>query len=627
MRTRNAWATAALLFLFLFLSGTVAAQAVVSACGNDAALRAAVAAGGRITFACGPQPTVIDIATSITVDRAVQIDGGGRVALRGSGTAPLFVAKAALALTGLVVRNPSPQAVGIVSSTSDVTLRSVETRDTATAYVARSLDAQDSLFEANGRSASAPGVLINAEQVLIMKSVFRNNTDHPLGGGAVAAGRMALSRELVLDDVTFEANRASVLAIDAALTVRNSRFTNNGSMPAESGGPWLCCGGAITAVASRVDIRGSEFSGNGSMGAGGAVHAIGSELRIVSTQFARNRARAGGAVFSWAQPVKDARWSTLPAVSPLQPRLSLARVRFRDNVAQLGGGALAWAGVVEGNEALFAKNTAPVGGAAAHWTAVELPAEFASVFAELDAMTLPSAQALRLARGVFIENRARTEGAAVHGGTALVALGSGLLARNVVEVTGAGAAVESARALDLANVSIADNAAGGVRLQPGGGSAELRNTIVLRNAHFGCRIEAGSMRAPAANLQFPSTDCTGAATRDPALAATYKPELGSHAGIAGNMEACLTAPLVAGVDLVGVGRGNRGICAIGAYEADPRVDDVTGWPLLRYPWLRWVVLLIFLLFLWLGWCVMRRRRKRCLKPQAKSSAMAEKDNA
>lgn len=606
MRTRDAWVAAAL----LALSGAAAAQAVVSACGNDAALRAAVAAGGGITFACGPQPTVIDIATSIAVDRAVQIDGGGRIALRGTGTAPLFVAKAALSLTGVSVRNPAPAAVGIVTSTADLTLRSVETRETASAYVAKSLDVQDSRFESNGRSAIGPGVLINAERVRIARSVFRNNTDHPVGGGADAAGRAALSREFVIDDVTFEGNRASVLAIDALLTVRNSRFTNNGSTPADAAGPWLCCGGAITAVASRVDIRGSEFTGNGSMGAGGAVQAIGSELRIVSSQFNGNRARTGGAVFSWAQPVKDSWWSASPAVPVLQPRLHLARVRFRDNVAQFGGGALAWAGVVEGDEALFAKNSAAAGGAAAHWTAVALPAEFASAFAELGAMTGPSAQALRLARGVFIENRARTEGAAVHGGAAAVALGSGLLARNVLEAPGTGAAVESARALHLANVSIADNAAGGVRLHAGGSAAELHNTIVLRNAQFGCRIDAGAMRSPAANLQFPGTDCSGAALRDPVLAATYKPQAGAHAAVAGHMEACLTDPLVAGVDLAGVARGNRGTCAIGAYEADPRMDEVSGWPLLRHPWLRWLLLLLFLVFMWLGACLVRRRRKR-----------------
>lgn len=607
MRTRDAWAGAAV----LLFSCAAAAQMVVSACGNDAALRAAVAmvaAGGSITFACGPQPAVIDIATTIAIDRAVLIDGGGRITLRGTGTAPLFTAKAALTLTALLLRNPPPLAAGIVHSIAHVTLRGVETRDTAAAYVALSLDAQDSRFEANGRSSIAPGVLINAERVHITKSVFRDNSDHPLGGGAAAVGRTALSREFVLDDVSFEANRAPLLAIDAMLTVRNSRFINNGVMPTDAGGAWLCCGGAITAVASRVDIHGSTFTGNGSLGAGGAVHAIGSELRVASTQFTANRARVGGAVFSWAQPAKDVLWSTQPAVVPLQPRLHLARVRFRDNAAQFGGGALAWAGVAEGDEALFAMNTAPVGGAAAHWTAVLLPPQFASVFAELDAFTQPSVQALRLARGVFIENRARTEGAAVHGGSARVVLGSGLLARNVIEMPGAGATVESAHALDLANVSVADNNAGGVRLHPGGSGAMLRNTVVLRNAHFGCRIDAGAMQAPAANLQFPGTDCTGAEARDPALAATYKPELGSHASISGQMEACLTAPLVASVDLAGVARGNSGTCAIGAYEADPRVDAATGWPLLHHPWLRWLLLLLFLLLMWLGWCVVRRRR-------------------
>lgn len=269
---------------------------------------------------------------------------------------------------------------------------------------------------------------------------------------------------------------------------------------------------------------------------------------------------------------------------------------------------MAWAGLAEGDHALFAKNKAPVGGSAAHVSALTPPSEFGSVFTELDALTVQVPDSLRLARGVFVENRARARGAAVHGGVAPVALGSGLLVRNVIEVPGDGATLESAGGLELANVTIADNEAGGAALHPGPGRAEVRNTIVLRNAQYGCRIPASAMQSPIANLQFPGSDCPGAALHSPDLGANYKPALGSPAGLSGHIETCLAAPLVAGVDLAGATRGNRGICAAGAYETDPRGGPITGWSLPVYPWLRWVLLLFFLFFLWIGWRVMRRRR-------------------
>lgn len=113
----------------------------------------------------------------------------------------------------------------------------------------------------------------------------------------------------------------------------------------------------------------------------------------------------------------------------------------------------------------------------------------------------------------------------------------------------------------------------------------------------------------AANLQFPGSDCPGAALHYPGLGANYKPALGSLASLSGHVETCLTAPLVTGVGLAGVTRGSRGTCAAGAYEADPRVDPITGWSLPAYPWLRWILLLIFLFFLWIGWRAVRRHRE------------------
>jgi len=232
-------------------------------------------------------------------------------------------------------------------------------------------------------------------------------------------------------------------------------------------------------------------------------------------------------------------------------------------------------------------------------------------FSELTAMKTGGGQSLALSKGIFIENKARTAGSAIAAGSARVALGDTLVARNGFSPTNpTGAAIEGAE-IDLASSTIADNAAGGVKLAPAGQRARMVNVLVLRNASFGCSVPAGKQAAATATWQFPKSDCLGAPVRDPQLQSNYKPTTDSAVTHAGDRSLCMSEPLVGGLDLATTVRGNRGTCAIGAFEPDPRVDPLSDWSGNDHRWVPWILFLILLLFLLLGFllafCWSRRR--------------------
>jgi hypothetical protein len=575
-------------------------------------LRTAIAAGGRLTFQCGGAPATIRITSPLAITIPIQIDGEGRITLLGVAAGTLFQADTPrLELRNLQIRNDATGGLGIVrGSAADLVLQGVTTSNTANAYVAKSISVRDSVFEANGVSGGVVGVILDAERVHLTNATFNKNFDHPIAGGQPPERRGPLSREITVDASVFTGNSASILALDAVVTIRGSKFTSNGTGPGDSLGTWECCGGVLTAVNSRVAFIDSELVGNSSTGAGGAISAIGSEVRIFRTLLQSNSASVGGAIFSWSHRPKNNIWSSA-ASARLAPGLTLNQVRFHQNSAQYGGGAVAWAGSLNGNAALFATNRANTGGAIAHWSAITLPDELKLALAGLVDQTEAAEETLGLSKGIFADNQARESGAAMASGNAKVALGNSLVIRNsLASGNGIGAAIEGS-SVDLANSTIADNAAGGVRIPPPGQRARIVNSIVQGNALFGCSIPAGKQEPSAGSWQYPGKDCAAAIVRAARLS-NYKPSAGSAEVSAGDVGLCLSEPQVAGLDLASTVRGKRGNCSIGAYEPDPSVDPVFGWSVEENPWLRWIVMILVFLFLLAGfftalWWVRRRR--------------------
>ena len=617
----------------LVLSAAVVAHAApqfVTVCGQDNApgglnLATAIAAGGKIIIRCPAGQQEIAFTGPLNVPGIVDIDGEGKVTLRGPVAGPLFKVDIALRLAHLTVENTRTAATAstpgagaiILGPKASIELEDVTTQNSLAAYTAQSFTARNSRFLHNGDpSAQAAFVsIINADRIELSHGTFTGNFDHPIAGGSPPApGRPALSRSIVIEDSVFTGDVSTLLLIDARVTIRRTQFLANGVQPDKWGEAWGGCGGAITLVRSDADISESEFRGNGTNGFGGALYALGTELRIADSIFQDNTARAGGAIMFWGRRPKVNIWSTTD--SPDAPRLQLHRTQFRHNAATVFGGGLLFAGSVDGNAVLFQANTsATAGGAIADWSAEPLPGPFGNVVQALLDNTDPNqADTLTLARPIMVDNVAASRGAALATRAASVTIGNGLIARNQLK-TAAGGALNSTKFVALVNTTIADNPAGGLVTAPGA-TVRLGNSILLRNANFNCSLSGGALSDRGDNFQYPSNDCTASiAVSDPGLDDQYAPGLISAARGAGNIALCAADPQVRGVDLFGRSRLQRGRCDAGAIER-PLPETLAsalglGTGPKAVPRLFWVLLVIIVLLFLLGliWAIIWRRRR------------------
>ena len=79
---------------------------------TEAALDAALAAGGNITFNCGSGPVTITVTSEKTITADTSIDGGGVITISGGGTTRVMMVNhgTALALVNLPGRRPNGHA-------------------------------------------------------------------------------------------------------------------------------------------------------------------------------------------------------------------------------------------------------------------------------------------------------------------------------------------------------------------------------------------------------------------------------------------------------------------------------------------------------------------------------------
>ena len=597
----------------------------VTVCGRDDApggvnLEQAMAMGGEIVVRCGAGPQTIEITRTYTVNGTTRIDGESRLTLAGTGAAHFFKLTGTLKLAGLTVRNTNAggaQTSIATGGTGAIELQNVRTENTVMPYVVDSLVADDSTFEGNGDAAGHSfGSVVHAQNVTLRKTRFLRNHDHPLAGGAwKSASPVSTARRITIIDSEFTGNRMTSLISDALLTINGSTFSDNGRDSASSGGSWGCCAGALTITQSVAEISNSTFSNNKSYGFGGAIYSAGTRLTLSRTTFDGNSARIGGAVMHVGRPIRNNIWSLTPF--EVAPRLILLGAQFRNNSADFGGGAVAWAGSIDGDAPLFAKNrSGGAGGALVNWRAIGgLPAEFASVIATLQSMTNEVDESLAFSRALVVDNVAASIGG-IEAGPAAVELGNSILARN--SVTGGSprnSALSASGPVRLVNTTIADHPGGGVALE-GAGTLAVVNTILTHNSGGACVGAAGKIASSVASIQFPGAACGALLTsEDPALGSGFRPGLFSPARDKGVVTACMAEPVRA-MDIYGMKRLARGKCSVGAVEADTERDIARVLPAALAKhfdlglWF-WIFLLILLLALIIGLLIgCRRRRKR-----------------
>jgi hypothetical protein len=263
---------------------------------TSAAVVAAVAAGGLITFDCGPAPVTITMKATAKVRNDhgpdVVLDGGGRVTLSGGGKRRILYQntcdKAQRFTTSHCQDQPTPR-----------------------------LTVQNLTFtqgDATGETAEGGGggaIFVRGGRLRIVNSRFTANrcdgTGPDLGGAAVRVLSQSQNRPVYVVHSTFTGGRCSnggaLSSIGVSWTVLNSVFTGNkaigrGANPARGGTPGGGSGGAIYTDGDTftVTVRGSVIRDNHANEGGGAIFFVSNDRTgtlTIGTSTLRSNRSAG----------------------------------------------------------------------------------------------------------------------------------------------------------------------------------------------------------------------------------------------------------------------------------------------------------------------------------------------
>jgi hypothetical protein len=255
---------------------------------TSAAVVRAVAAGGIITFHCGPKPLTIvmtSTANVIKTRRLVVLDGGGLVTLSGGGKRRILYTDTCAGTwsTDDCVNQPYPQVV-----VQNITFK----------------DGYDATHQATctdnipkcwyGGVDGGGAIYVEGGQFKAVNSTFVDNRCYAfgpdLGGGAIRALAQYQNRPVYITNDTFRGGRCSnggaLSSISVQWEILNSEFTDNdaigwGANPAHRGTPGGGSGGAVylDGKNDNVGIAGTVMNDNSAREGGGAV------LDVVDTGF------------------------------------------------------------------------------------------------------------------------------------------------------------------------------------------------------------------------------------------------------------------------------------------------------------------------------------------------------
>lgn len=250
---------------------------------TSAAVVAAVAAGGVITFNCGPAPVTITMTATATVpttSHQVVLDGGGKVTLSGGGKVQILSMNAGW-------EQQWPQLV-------------VQNLTFTDAY-SGTQQTSGSLVYGGGAIFDEGGQLKVVNSAFLGNSCYASGPD--LGGGAIRAVGMYLASPVYITGDTFTGNSCSnggaLSGLYANFDVINSLLTDNkaigwGANPAKAGTPGGGSGGAIYTDGDQYNlgVTGTVMRGNTAREGGGAIFFVvnsgGGTLRIDSSTLQDN---------------------------------------------------------------------------------------------------------------------------------------------------------------------------------------------------------------------------------------------------------------------------------------------------------------------------------------------------
>ncbi|MFI6129658.1 hypothetical protein [Micromonospora sp. NPDC051141] len=262
---------------------------------TSAAVVKAVAAGGIITFDCGPAPVTITMKATAKVVNAhgprIVLDGGGKVTLSGGGS------------RRILYLNTCDPAQGFTTS-------HCQNQDHPQLTVQNLTFANGNSTGERTEGGGGGAIFVRGGRVKVVNSRFVDNrcdrTGPDLGGAALRVLSQFENKPVYVVGSTFTggvcANGAALSSIGVSWTVLNSVFRDNqavgtGANPARGGTPGGGSGGAVYCDGNEftVKLAGTIVEDNSANEGGGAIFFVSNNrtgtLSITSSTLRRNPSR------------------------------------------------------------------------------------------------------------------------------------------------------------------------------------------------------------------------------------------------------------------------------------------------------------------------------------------------
>ncbi|MET8229510.1 hypothetical protein ABZS77_02390 [Micromonospora sp. NPDC005298] len=259
---------------------------------TSAAVVKAVAAGGVITFNCGPAPVTIKMAATAKVRNAngpkVVLDGGGTVTLSGQGQ------------RRILYMNTCDEAQGWTTS-------HCQNQDHPQLTVQNLTFADGNSTGDKAEGGGGGAIFVRGGRLKVVNSRFVDNrcdrTGPDLGGAAVRVLSQHENKPVYVVSSTFDggscSNGGALSSIGVSWVVLNSLLRNNeaigsGANPAKSGTPGGGSGGAIYCDGNEFTVRiaGTVIENNKANEGGGAIFFVSNNrtgtMKIENSTLRRN---------------------------------------------------------------------------------------------------------------------------------------------------------------------------------------------------------------------------------------------------------------------------------------------------------------------------------------------------
>lgn len=262
---------------------------------TSAAVVSAVAAGGVVTFNCGPNPITVTLTQTLKVRNSTQklvIDGGGKVTLSGGNANRILYIDTCDTSLGTVSGNCL-----YAPSWPQVTVQNITLADgnaTNSSFV--------SPGDSNGRSNGGGAIFALGGRLKVVNSVFVRNicaTNGPdLGGAAIRVLAQHSATPNDLDASSAARNQDPVYIVGSTFGGSPDQGNNCSNGGAISGlrTPITVLNSLITYNNAIGCCANPAWSGTPGGGSGGAIYTDGTsyDLRIAGTSIEKNTAKAGG---------------------------------------------------------------------------------------------------------------------------------------------------------------------------------------------------------------------------------------------------------------------------------------------------------------------------------------------